>query len=163
MKKFSYKLEPVLRVRRLAEEEQKRLLGEAAAAFNQAMDDIRRLQQQIADEDASFKSNDLMGVLDMRGIARNRAYVNHLRRMIAEKISRAQELQQRLQERQQAYIRARRDVDVIEKLRDKARTQHAREFEREQTRELDDVTGSRWCHDMAVSSERHDELELADA
>lgn len=139
MKKFRFRLETVLKLRRLAEDEKKRVVGEL-------LSEIHRRQQEAVELDASasvvgrqLKERNGAGRIDLTWLGNYESYVSHVRGSIAEIIESVVELQQKLTGARQELAEAAKGARIIEKLKEKRKEQYDDHLSRAEAREQDEV------------------------
>lgn len=139
MKKFRFRLETVLKLRRLAEDEKKRVVGEL-------LSEIHRRQQEAVELDASaravggeLKERNGAGRIDLTWLGNYESYVSHVRSSIAEIIKSVVQLQQKLAEARQELAEAAKGARIIEKLKEKRKERYDDHLSRAETREQDEV------------------------
>lgn len=139
MKKFRFRLETVLKLRRLAEDEKKRVVGEL-------LSEIHRRQQEAVELDASasvvgqqLKERNGAGRIDLTWLGNYESYVSHVRGSIAEIIESVVELQQKLTGARQELAEAAKGARIIEKLKEKRKEQYDHHLSRAEAREQDEV------------------------
>jgi len=138
MKRFRFRLDGLLRLRRVEEERCLGRLRERQAAVVDVMERRRELGRERTRTVASLRRHE-QGVLSMEDVLRHRRYLvaleNRTRELDAEVVRRRTELQ----EAQRAAERAIRERQLVERLRDRRREEHDSLARREELRELDEI------------------------
>jgi flagellar FliJ protein len=138
-KRFRFSLETLLRVRRLHEREAQRRLAEQQAAIARVDELNRQTHEMIAAEQAALRQRQGATVLEPAGLVQGRAWIAHLRRTIAQRLQERQELVRRCEQLQREYREARKQMRIIEKLRERRWDEHRRARQREQELEMEEV------------------------
>jgi len=140
MKRFRFRLEGLLRLRKV--EEERSLQG--LRARQAALADVRERERELATERGrtveSLRRLE-RGRLDMDEVLRRRRYLylleNRTREVSAEGIRRQVELH----EAQRLAERAVRERQLVERLRERRRGEHGERVRREELRDLDEIGG----------------------
>lgn len=119
MRKFAFRLDAVLAVRRLREREAQRKVGAKRAELARLDELDRQTRAEISAEQRRMIGEQAGVRVDAVGLVRGRAWVAHLRRqMLLRHVQRGQ-LQQELQKLLAELVEARRQTRMIEKLRER--------------------------------------------
>ncbi|MBI2900354.1 MAG: flagellar export protein FliJ [Planctomycetes bacterium] len=146
-KRFAFRLDRLLQLRRMREELKKREL----AAANRA---VARQQQEILQlfVDEEETKTELRGLktrtLDLVAIRLREHYLNVLNRRIGEAYRGLQDLQSKVAEKRKELVEAMQGVRVLERLRERKRAEYDLEVSREEQKFLDEV-GSRMTREEA--------------
>jgi flagellar export protein FliJ len=127
-RRFAFRLETLLRVRQLREREAKRKVAakRAEIALLDRLD--RQTAEEISRQQADLLAGQRDGRLDPLALQRGRAWLGHLRRMVALRQVQRVDLVRQWQQLQAAWHAARTQARIIEKLRERrwAEYQHDR-------------------------------------
>lgn len=137
-KRFTFRLETLLRVRELREREAKRKVGAKQAEITR----LDRLNRQTTDE--ILRRQDALrerqrGSLATDELVRERAWIAHLRRTIGERRTARGELVVQLEELRERMRQARTQKRVIEKLRERRREEYERDRKRREQAESEEL------------------------
>lgn len=117
--RFRFRLQTLLRVRELREREARRKVSAKMAEIaridewnRETADDVSRIQRHILERQST-------ATIDARELTRQRAWVSHLRRTIAERQVAKQSLVTQLESLRAELRTARTQMRVIEKLRER--------------------------------------------
>lgn len=140
MKKYSFRLNNVLRIRRIEESVAK---SELAKANNEVQNAIAAVEQRVADYEASLTAT-AMTRSTVDSFMRTR-YFNELssKAVIAAKVARNSAAAEAAIKRA-AFTESARKVKALDRLDERAREDYALEAQREADRELDDLVTSRF-------------------
>lgn len=138
-RRFVFRLETLLRVRRLREREAKRKV----AAKHAEIALVDRLNEQTTAEilqgQEALLAGQQQGRLDPLALQRGRAWVAYLRRLIAQRQVQRAELVQQLRKLQAAFQEARTQSRIIEKLRDRRWREYAADRDRQEQAGADEL------------------------
>jgi len=143
MKKFSFRLESVRRLRSAVEEERKRAFGAAVRLYHREREALRALierereaRERLAEELASGCSAEVAAAFSefLRG--------NALR--IRAQAERTEEARMRMEEERRLLVEASKERKVVDRLRERALERHLYQASREEQGFLDEVAGVRF-------------------
>ena len=137
-RRFEFNLEPVLRYRRMTEDQRKRAFGEASRRVDEQARKLDGLEREEGDARAEFAGL-RSGLLSPTQLRLQESYLVAMERRIRRE---AAELVKRLQvreERRVEFVEARKQVRVLERLRERRMIEYRREVEREEQKILDEV------------------------
>jgi len=138
-KRFRFRLETLLRIRRhhedLARQQVARRLGEVAEADRR----IARLQEQIAEHVRALRAGPMVGPLDVAALTRSRFWLTHLRHGMWQTAGQRRELSGQLDADRTALQEAHRQTRVIESLRERRKRQYDYEVARTERIENDEI------------------------
>ena len=117
MKKFQFRLQPILKLRRQQEDQKKRDVGLLVSQINE-------YQRQA---------------LEMAQIIKEQGYINYLRQSIAEKINSVAQVQPQLNQARRALAEAAKQTKILEKLEEKLRNRHEKRLKKMEAREIDEI------------------------
>ena len=155
MKKFRFRLEPLLKLRKRHEDEKKRVVG----AF---MADISRHQQRALEmahdlrQQGQAMTQGLRGNIKIDRIGHYQRYVSYTRYAITKEIETVEQIQRRLQSARQELVEAARQRRILEKLKERRKERHETELQRRETRQQDEIAASRFLYGRRLTqSENH--------
>jgi flagellar protein FliJ len=138
-KRFNFRLETLLRVRKLREREAKRKVAAQHAEIAR-VDRLNELTAaEILQQQEVLLAGQQQGRLDPLSLQRGRAWVAYLRRLIALRQVQRTELVQQLRLLQAAYRDARTQTRIIEKLRERRWHEYTRERDRKDQAAADEL------------------------
>ena len=137
MKKFSFRLEKVLQLRKFREEECKIELGQAISSLNMIENDIKitAVKRQKAASQRFSAANEI-GAWDN--------YVLRLDQETERLMEKAAQAEIIVEEKRALYLEASKDLKTLEKLKEKRGKEHRKEMLDYQMTEIDDLTASRY-------------------
>lgn len=139
MKKFRFRLETVLKLRRLAEDQKKRAVGELLTEIHEHQRVAVEFDAAVAAAGRELKQRHARGHIDLAWLSNYQSYVGHIRKNVAEKIEIVSQLQQKLVEARRELAEAAKQTKILEKLREKRKERYDDELNRLEVSEQDDI------------------------
>ena len=118
-RRFQFPLETLLRVRALREREAKRKVAAQRAEIARLDRQNRQTAEEISRQQAELLAGQQHGRLDPSALQRGRAWIAHLRRTITLRQAQRVALEAQWQQLQAAWLAARTQLRIIEKLRER--------------------------------------------
>ncbi len=138
-KRFQFRLETVLRVRRQREDAAKRVVADRLRQIAEVKSEMRAMQDQIDSELSAFRASHASGELDMRQVARHRYWLVQLDQGVMTNTSRLRDLERALAQERQELGEARKQVRILEKLEERQRERYMKALERAEAAENDEI------------------------
>ena len=138
MKKFNFRLEKVLQLRKFREEECKIALGQAISFLNVIDNKIR--ETAVKHHQAAlnrFENPAEMASWDLYILR-----LEHEARQLAEQAAQAELV---VEEKRALYMEASRELKAMEKLREKRKEEYHKEMEKYEMKEIDEITAARYA------------------
>jgi flagellar protein FliJ len=137
MKRFTFRLEKVLQLRKFKEDECKLALGQAISILNKIENDIKitALKRHNA---AEQRFNDAQNISSWD------TYILRLEQEAEKLAKQAAQAELVVEEKRALYIEAQKDLKAIEKLKEKRKKEHRKEMMNLQLAENDDMTAARY-------------------
>ena len=137
MKRFTFRLEKVMQLRKFKEDECKLALGQAISILNKIENDIKMtaVKRHNATEQRFNEGQDMA------------SWDNYILRLEqeAEKLAnQAAQAELVVEEKRALYIEAQKDLKAIEKLKEKRKKEYRKEMMDLQMTEIDDMTAARY-------------------
>ncbi|MBN2063925.1 MAG: flagellar export protein FliJ [Sedimentisphaerales bacterium] len=139
MKKFEFRLETVLRMKRQIEDEKKRVVGELMAQINKQQQEALEINQTIIQQGNVLKAKFQKGEVDTAWIAYYQSFVTDMRREIARKIASVTEIQKKLTLARQELANAAKETKTLEKLKERQLKEYTHHIESVEKKELDEI------------------------
>jgi flagellar export protein FliJ len=136
---FRFRLQTLLRVRDLRERETKRNVALKQAEIARLDEANRSAAEEILRRESAMRTIAERGSIDAAELMRERAWIAHLRQQILEQQRVRACLERDLADLQEAWKRARTDLKVLEKLRERRSDEHRRAQALREQAEADDV------------------------
>jgi flagellar FliJ protein len=147
MKRFTFRLEKVLQLRKFKEDECKIALGQAIGILNKIENDIKMTAVKRHNAAAErFNAPQDMASWDV--------YILRLEQEAEKLAGQAAQAELVVEEKRALYLEAQRDLKAIEKLKEKREKEYRKEMMDSQMAEIDDLTAARY-----IRSEFYHELD----
>jgi len=150
MKKFNFRLEPILKLRKQQEDQKKRAVGDLLAEINALQRQALEMADAIRRQDRALRQN-VRGTVDINWIAYYQGYVTHLRQSISQKIDEVAQIQKKLVQARHELTEAARQTKILEKLKEKRKQRYEKELRRREIGELDEIAAQQ-CHPARSSA-----------
>jgi len=151
-KRFRFRLAPVLRLRQQKADQAKRLVADRLRRIGRVRREIGIFQDRIGQQVAAMRAGSLAGVLDVGEVARHRHWLTHLERGLLEATAGVRQLEAQLARERAALTEARKEVRIMETLKDRQQSRYYYELSRQETAEADELSTQRYVHRRAVRS-----------
>lgn len=139
MKKFQFKLQPVLDVRQIEEDQKKRIVGELQAKINDLQQQALQLNETIKEHGLQLKQQHAAGQVDLSWVAHYRSYVMHARQLINQRIAEVGQVQKKLVVARGELAEAAKKRKMLEKLKEKRQERYDADVARHEAREMDEI------------------------
>lgn len=139
MKKFRFRLQTLLRLRRQQEDEKKRAVGVLLTRINEFQQQAVQMAADIKREGENLKQQYQHGTLEMDWIAHYHRYVNHIRQSIQQRVQTIAQVQQQLAQARGELADAARQTKILEKLREKQKDRFDAELNRRERVQQDEI------------------------
>jgi len=144
MKRFSFRLTPLLRLRRQQEEQKKRVVAGLLREIHAEQQQAVALAEAVRQEGQTLKTQQLAGRVDLEWVAQYRRYVAAVQNVIQQHIRRVAEIQQQLIGARQELVQAAQKTKVLEKLRERQHERYQRALRRAETAEQNEIGAQRF-------------------
>lgn len=138
MKRFKFKLEPLLRLRRLREDQGKAALGQVAGQMRQLQGRLEECGQDLDQYRRSMQAG-LVGVVQIESLVADRRYLDHLHLLKQKYRKQLEQVVTRFGQARVKLIQARKQTQIVLKLQDRAMGQYRRQFDRYYQQQLDQI------------------------
>ncbi|TWT45437.1 flagellar biosynthesis chaperone [Phycisphaerae bacterium RAS1] len=153
MRRFAFRLETLLRVRRLREQEIKRRFGMKLAEIARVDGDNLATSREIEAQQQALRRRQSETNVDPSDLARGRAWIAHLRKTIVQRRILRQSLTQELEAIRTDLRRAQTDTKSLEKLRERRHGEYQDARERREQATIDEVAQQLYVRIGVQSSE----------
>lgn len=137
--KFKFSLEPLLDVRKEAEKEKQRKVGQIQQEEAELLNKIRSMEQTIRDQTSFLATQKLTGLLDLTYITQGKVYVGNLSLRIMQTMQQVAQVRQRLNLAKKELLEAAKARKVIEKLKEKQHRRWLEEQARKEAAFMDEI------------------------
>jgi len=138
MKKFAFRLQPVLKLRRQQEDQKKRVVGAILAEMNEYQRQAVEMARAVEDQRGSLKQN-IQGRVNVRWIAHYQGYVTSMQQAINTRVNSVAQLQQKLAVAREELAEAAKRTKIVEKLRERRKARYDTRLKRLEVREMDEA------------------------
>ncbi len=142
-KRFVFRLETLLKVRRQREEKHKRIVAERLRQITRVRDEIGTLDARIEDQIDAMRQETRRASIDVQNLARNRHWLTHLRRGRLEAEGRLHVLEAHLAQERAVLAHASKEKKVLEKLKERQLERYNKELDRREVIEADELSTTR--------------------
>jgi flagellar protein FliJ len=139
MKRFSFKLEPVLAYRKLLEDGEAQKLTQIQTAILEAQDRIRKTDREISHYLSVLKEQ-TSGTLEIERIRHLTAYLDKLRNDAVRASQQLSKLKADWQSQLEKLMEARKNREIVEKLKHKSLVLHHHEAQALERKLLDELS-----------------------
>lgn len=143
-KKFIFRPEVILKLREQREELTLRKLAVAQGRVSEMQESIRRIRQQMSEQDAMVRDGMLTGSVDVQYMSLYRRHVMALHRMMIQNVQELQVAAGELHKVQAEVLQAVKERKVMSRLKEKLHERYQTGLERLERREMDDMTTMRF-------------------
>lgn len=144
MKKYSFRLQPVLDIREKTLEDKRLEMAQVIQLLNEQQDGLGKL---LAKQDANkeeLESLSLEDDLNVFSLANFKNYMVNLQTQIKQQEANIENTKKALRVKQDAVNEALKDVKVLEKLKEKQSQKFYRDIEMKEANEIDDISTARY-------------------
>jgi len=142
MKRFAFRMEKILQIKKFEEDERKLELGQAVSILNKIENDMKitAMKRNNAIEQR-FNSPQDMATWDL--------YILRLEQEGEKLAQKAAQAQLVVEEKRAKYVEAQKEVKAIEKLKEKRQKEYRKDMMNLQMAEVDDMTAARYGREIA--------------
>ncbi|KPK76569.1 MAG: hypothetical protein AMJ79_06310 [Phycisphaerae bacterium SM23_30] len=140
MKKFNFRLENLLKLRRQQEDLKKQVVGTLLGQVHEQQRQSLEMAAAIQKEGAELKRQYQKGKVDLDWVGHYRLYVTHLHNVIQQRIKRVAEIQVILKAARQELVEASRQTKILEKLRERRKKCYDRQLRRNEAQQQDEIS-----------------------
>ncbi len=148
MKKFVFRLEPVLRIKKQIEDEKKRAVGVLMSEINSQQQQALEINQAIIQQGNVLKGKLQNGEVDTGWITYYQRYVTDMRGEIARKVQKVTDIQKDLQAARKALADAAKETKMLEKLKEKQYKEFLSHIDKLEKKELDEIGGQMYIRNI---------------
>jgi len=144
LKKYSFRLQPVLDIREKTLEDKRLEMAQVIQLLNEQQDGLGKL---LAKQDAykeELESLSLEDDLNVFSLANFKNYMVNLQTQIKQQEANIENTKKALRVKQDAVNEALKDVKVLEKLKEKQSQKFYRDIEMKEANEIDDISTARY-------------------
>jgi flagellar protein FliJ len=142
MKKFNFRLQPVLKLREQQEEQKKRAVGVLQNEIAEQQRQALAMAEVVKEQGQILKHNFSQGNVDVNWISYYQGYVSNMQRKIAEKINNVAQVQKKLIKARAELTEAAKQTKIIEKLKEKRKQRYDKQLQRQEMFEQDELANN---------------------
>lgn len=144
MKKYSFRLQPVLDIREKTLEDKRLEMAQVIQLLNEQQEGLERLIAKQAAYKDELESLSLEDDLNVFALANFKNYMVNLQEQITQQEHNIENTKKALRVKQEAVNEALKDVKVLEKLKEKQSQKFYKDIEMKEANEIDDISTARY-------------------
>ena len=144
MKKYSFRLQPVLDIREKTVEDKRLEMAQVIQLLNEQQEGLERLIAKQASYKDELESLSLEDDLNVFALANFKNYMVNLQEQITQQEHNIENTKKALRVKQEAVNEALKDVKVLEKLKEKQSQKFYKDIEMKEANEIDDISTARY-------------------
>lgn len=144
MKKYSFRLQPVLDIREKTLEDKRLEMAQVIQLLNEQQDGLGKLLAKQEAYKEELESLSLEDDLNVFSLANFKNYMVNLQTQIKQQEANIENTKKALRVKQDAVNEALKDVKVLEKLKEKQSQKFYRDIEMKEANEIDDISTARY-------------------
>lgn len=144
MKKYSFRLQPVLDIREKTLEDKRLEMAQVIQLLNEQQEGLERLIAKQASYKDELESLSLEDDLNVFALANFKNYMVNLQEQITQHEHNIENTKKALRVKQEAVNEALKDVKVLEKLKEKQSQKFYKDIEMKEANEIDDISTARY-------------------
>jgi len=139
VKKFNFRLQPLLRLRKQQEDDKKRVVGNLLAQINEQQQQALELSQNIKTQGDKLKEQYAAGCVDLEWVSHYYRFVSHTRMAINQRILNVTEIQKKLTVARNELAEAAKQMKILEKLKEKQKKRYDRKLKQMENAQTDEI------------------------
>ena len=139
MKKFRFRLQSLLVLKKQRENEKKRVVGNLLSEIHQQQQEALEMAQAIKTEGEKLKQQHDQKQIDLEWMGHYQIYVQHLQLSISKRITKIAQIQQQLAAAREELAQAAKEAKILEKLKEKQKQRYEEQLRRRETIEQDEI------------------------
>ena len=144
MKKYSFRLQPVLDIREKTLEDKRLEMAQVIQLLNEQQEGLERLIAKQASYKDELESLSLEDDLNVFALANFKNYMVNLQEQITQQEHNIENTKKALRVKQETVNEALKDVKVLEKLKEKQSQKFYKDIEMKEANEIDDISTARY-------------------
>ncbi|RAI11883.1 MAG: flagellar export protein FliJ [Candidatus Melainabacteria bacterium] len=144
MKKYSFRLQPVLDIREKTLEDKRLEMAQVIQLLNEQQEGLERLIAKQTSYKDELESLSLEDDLNVFALANFKNYMVNLQEQITQQEHNIENTKKALRVKQEAVNEALKDVKVLEKLKEKQSQKFYKDIEMKEANEIDDISTARY-------------------
>jgi flagellar FliJ protein len=143
MGKFEFRMEPLLKLRKMRQEQSERELAQRLSQFLNHRRQVEKIEGQIMDFYQQFRSQHSAGDILITGLIADRRYLNHLHQLRHHELAVLTKYQQLTDQARKQLAEAKKQTDIMVKLKERMLQRFKKDMARLETLELDDLANAK--------------------
>lgn len=139
MKKFKFRLEPLLKLRKAHEDEKKRAVGVLLSEIHEQQRQALEMDVQLQQEGDLLKEQYMQDNIDLDWVSHYRRYVSSVQHAINQRIDNVTKIQGSLNHARAELAEAAKQKKILEKLKEKKQKRYHAELRRQESRAEDEM------------------------
>jgi len=139
MKKFKFRMETILKLKKQQEDEKKRVVGMLVADINKQQQQAIELSGSLRQEGQKIKQQYLDNNVDLEEVASYQKYVTQVQRAIQQRIANVSEIQKKLNIAREEFLEKVKETKILEKLKEKKQSEYQAQISRLERITEDDI------------------------
>ena len=153
MKKFDFRLQPLLRLRRRQEDQKKCVVGSYLAQISEQQRLALIMSETIKKEGEYLKKQHSNGTVDLIWVTHYYRFVTHTQNAMAQRINNVIQIQKKLTGAREELTQAARQTKILEKLKEKQKKRYEQRLQKLNIRELDEIGTNVFLRSRRTASE----------
>jgi flagellar protein FliJ len=143
MANFKFRMEPLLKLRKMRQEQSERELAQRLSQFLSHRRKIENIDAQILDSYHQFRDQHSAGEIRITGLIADRRYINHLHQVRHHELTVLAKYQQLVDQARTQLAETKKQTDIMVKLKERTLQQFKKDLARRETIELDDLANAK--------------------
>jgi flagellar FliJ protein len=143
MARFEFKMEALLKLRLMKQQQCERDLAQRVSQLIGHQKQKETIEGQISDYYLQIRSSHLQGDIEISGLIADRRYLNHLHALKLHQIMAISKSQRMVDQARKILAEAKKQTDIMEKLKEKMFIKFKKEMAKKEIIELDDLANSK--------------------
>jgi flagellar export protein FliJ len=143
MARFEFKFEALMKLRKMKQEQTERELAQRLSQHQSHLQQIEKIHGQIGEYYNQIRQSRLTGQIQVSGLIADRRYLNQLHGMKLHQIAAIAKSQQLVDAARSKVAQAKKQTDIMIKLKERMLQQYQKELNKRETIELDDLANAK--------------------
>jgi flagellar protein FliJ len=143
MARFEFRLEPLLKLRKMRQEQAERDLAQRLSQVIGHRRQVEQIERQILGCYQEIRDRHTLGEIRITGLIADRRYLNHLHQLRHHELAALAKSQQLADQARRQLAEKKKQTDIMKKLKERMNERFRTEQNRRETRELDDLANAK--------------------
>lgn len=152
MRKFKFRLESVLQLRKQQEDQKKREVGLLQGQINELQMQIMDMNRRVKDAAGQLKKQFATGNVDLEWVSRYHGFALAVERGIQYRLAKIGQIQKQLKDARVELAKASQQKKIVEKLRQKQQSQYDSQLRRAEARQEDEIGTRLYLHSLKAAA-----------